>query len=110
MHERHFPADESFVHFDFSTFGTTDLLDDSVTESQAETMQNEPRRLLGDAQIAANFVGTDSVLAIDQHPQSREPFVERDWRILENRPEFHGELPARHNPHQATGVIAMSTI
>src|SRR5260370_22888630 len=55
-------------------------------------MQNEPSRLLSDAEIAANFIGANPVLAVDQHPKSRKPFVERDCTILENRSHLDGEL------------------
>src|SRR5438445_1715767 len=55
-------------------------------------MQNEPSGFLSDSQVTANFIGANPVLAIDQHPKSRKPFVECDSGILENRSHFDGEL------------------
>src|SRR6266851_2331291 len=55
-------------------------------------MQNKPSRLLSDSQIAANFIGANPVFAVDEHPQSGKPLVERDCTVLENRSDLDGEL------------------
>jgi hypothetical protein len=47
---------------------------------------------LRDTKSAANFIGANSILAVDQHPKSGKPFVERDGRILKNRSELNSEL------------------
>ena len=39
-----------------------------------------------------NLVRRNTVLATHQHPQSREPFLQRDRRILEDGFDFDGEL------------------
>ncbi len=56
-------------------------------------MHREPCGFLSDADSAGHFVGTDSVLAVPNHPNSSKPFVEADWRILENGSNLSGELP-----------------
>ena len=55
-------------------------------------MQHKPSGLLSDAESASHFIRANSVFAVHEHPQSDKPFVERDWRILKNRPNFDGEL------------------
>ena len=41
---------------------------------------------------ARHFVGTDSILAIGDHPHSREPLFERHCGVLEDRSDFQREL------------------
>src|SRR2546429_564767 len=55
-------------------------------------MQNEPSGFLSDSQIAPHLIRANSVLTVDQHPQSGEPFVQRDSGVLENRSHFDREL------------------
>src|SRR5262249_8861942 len=45
------------------------------------------------AKSACDFIGTDTVLAIRNHPNSDEPFVQRKCRIFEDSSNFRGELP-----------------
>jgi len=42
--------------------------------------------------VAGNLVRTNSVLAVGKQPHSTEPFVQLDWRILEDRPDLNREL------------------
>ena len=55
-------------------------------------MQNKPRRLLRNANGLGNLVAAHSLFAVHQHPQCSKPLVQSDWRILEDRSEFHAEL------------------
>src|SRR5450631_1817499 len=57
-------------------------------------MKHEPCGLLGDSQGTHNFVGRNTVLAGYEHPKSREPFLQRDGRLFEDRPDLYGELAA----------------
>jgi hypothetical protein len=57
-------------------------------------MQHEPCGLLGYAKVTVNLVGANSVLAANQHPESGEPFLQRDRGILEDGFDFDGELAA----------------
>ena len=56
-------------------------------------MKHEPCGLLSDAESACDFVGTDAVLAVRNHPHSGKPLVERHGRILKDGADLDGELP-----------------
>src|SRR6185437_15936206 len=64
----------------------------SLMQGQAQTLQHEPCGLLGDSQSAVNFQTAHTVFAIDQHPKSSHPLIERDWRILHYSSNLEGEL------------------
>jgi hypothetical protein len=91
VHKASSPTNESFIHFNVLSFSAK-FLHASRLQSQTETVKNKPCGLLGDSQIAAHFIGANPVLAVDQHPKSGEPLVERDSRVLENSSEFDSEL------------------
>jgi hypothetical protein len=55
-------------------------------------LQHEPCRFLRDLESAVNFQTAHSVLAIDQHPKSGHPLIERDWRVLHDGSNLEGEL------------------
>src|SRR5271154_3919776 len=57
-------------------------------------MKHEPSRFLSNTDSAGNFVGTDAVLAIRNHPNGDEPLVEGNWRVLENGADLGTELLA----------------
>ena len=42
-----------------------------------------------------NLVGADAVLAVGDHPHGRQPLVQTERRILEDRPGLERELPLR---------------
>ena len=46
-------------------------------------MQHEPSGLLSDLHSSGDLVGANPVPTVDNHPDSSEPFIERDGRILE---------------------------
>lgn len=58
----------------------------------SDAMQHEPRRILADANRAPEFVAADPVAAVDQIPDGHEPLGQRDFRLLENRPDRQGDL------------------
>jgi hypothetical protein len=88
VHEASRTADESFVYFDFAT----DFPEGFVLQGEPDAMEHEPSRLLGDLESAAHFIGTDSILAVGEHPSRCEPLVEPDGRILKNGADLDGEL------------------
>ena len=45
---------------------------------ETDTLQHEPRRLLGDANGAVNFPRTDAVLAVGDKPHNGEPLLKRN--------------------------------
>lgn len=58
----------------------------------ADAMQHEPSGLLGDVQIARDFIATDSVLAIEYQRHGDEPLIKRERTILEDRTDLDREL------------------
>lgn len=48
-------------------------------------MVHEPGGLLGDADLAPEFMGADPVLVVGDLPDRREPLVEGDGGVLEDR-------------------------
>src|SRR5581483_4029542 len=89
VHVPSFPADECFVYFDFAAQFRSE---ETILQSETETLQHEPSSLLRNSQVAGDFIAGDSVLAIAEHPESRQPFCERDWRILKHCSQFHRKL------------------
>src|ERR1019366_3536945 len=85
------PADKGLIHFDRSA-APAQLDDASRLQSESQAMQNEPCGFLGDPHSLCDFVRTDAVLAVDQHPERGEPFVQLDRGFLENGAQFHREL------------------
>ena len=59
--------------------------------------------LLGDVQSARHLCAADSVLAVNDHPESRHPLVHTERGILEDTPDLDAELlfASFAEPHQA---------
>jgi hypothetical protein len=92
MHESGSAADESFVNFDFAAL-PAHLHKRIILHCQTDAMKHEPCRLLSDAEIAGDFVGTDSILAIGDHPNGDKPLIQRDRGIFKDSPDLDAELP-----------------
>ncbi len=89
VHEARRAANEGFVHFDFAAHSSEGF----VLQGEPDAMEHEPSRLLSDLERASHFVGTDSILAVGEHPSRREPLIEADGRILKDGSHLDGELP-----------------
>ena len=63
-----------------------------IVESSAKALQHKPSGFLGDPKRSVNLHAGNSVLAIDQHPESGHPLIQPKWRILEDSPNFQREL------------------
>ncbi len=81
-------ADESFVNLDTSR----QLVKRSVLHGLADSVKQEPSRLLSDAKRAVKFKRTDTVLRVGDQPDSRQPLVEADRRIFHDRANLDAEL------------------
>jgi len=92
VHVSRFAADERFVYFDFAATATEFGAKEIILDSKAKTLQHEPCGLLCDSQSAVNLHAANTVLAIDQQPESGHPLVESKRRILKNRSQFQSEL------------------
>lgn len=92
VHESGSATDEGLVYFNL-TATTTHLEEGTSLHCQADAVKHKPRRLLGNAKHAANFIRTNTVLAVGDHPDSYQPFVQSDWGIFKDRPHLHRKLP-----------------
>jgi hypothetical protein len=70
---------------------------------------------LSDTQVARDFVAADAVLAVDKHPQRRQPLVQSDRTVFEDAPDLDGELlfastalPERTSAQAIAGVLVGS--
>src|ERR1035438_4309137 len=93
---------ESLIHFDWCALRTTELHEGLVLHCNANPMEHEPCTLLGHADILAQLVTRNSILAVDEQPSRREPLIEADGRILEHGPNFEREL--------LLGMVAIAAI
>lgn len=57
-----------------------------------QALEHEPRRPLSDFDVAGDFVTANTVLAIQEHPERDEPFVQREGAVFKDGPDFNGEL------------------
>ena len=89
MHVAGKPADEGFINFNFSAKLSAALL---ILQRQPNAVHHEPCGFLSDAKTFANFITTDSVLVIRNHPHCGEPLVKADGAILEDGPNLCGEF------------------
>jgi|SRR6266850_146366 len=91
VHESSRTANESFIYFYFAS-RPTDFQKRAGLHGETDAMQHEPCGLLSDAKGAAYFVGTNPIFAIGNHPDSDEPFVQWERRILKDGPNLHRKL------------------
>src|SRR5262249_38121488 len=89
MHVPRLAADESFVHLDFASEFAAEVL---ILHGKPNPMEQEPCRLLSDAERAMQFPGRDAIAVAGDQPHGLKPFVQAEWRILHDRPRFEGEL------------------
>src|SRR5207249_2260460 len=88
VHVARFATDVRLVNFDVSGHH----FEGSRSHSESDAVKHEPRRLLSDAESASEFVRTDPVLRVGRKPDSGEPLVQAERRVLKDRPEFDAEL------------------
>ena len=89
VHVPRLAADVGFIRFDL----TGQLGEKAGVHRKVNAVQDEPCRLLGDAQRPVNLVGTNPVFAIGNHPDSDEPLAQRQGAILEDGSDLDAELP-----------------
>ena len=94
VHEASCTANESFVYFHFTT-GTAEFHKGTILHSEPDAVEHEPCRLLSDSKVPGYFIGTDTVLAVGDKPDSHKPLVERQRGILKDGSHLDGELPLR---------------
>jgi len=89
VHVSRLATNEGFVYFDLAAEFAAEKI---VLDSKPKALQHEPCRLLCDSQSTVNLHAGNTVLAIDQQPESSHPLIESKRRVLENRTQFQGEL------------------
>jgi hypothetical protein len=55
-------------------------------------MEHEPARLLCNTDGAMDFVGRYAVLRGSDEPYARQPFIQSNWAVFEDRANFDAEL------------------
>src|SRR6185312_5964735 len=66
-----------------------------MMQGEANTVHHVPCRLLGNPEIASNFIAADAVLAGNKQPHSRKPLFKGDSAVLEDSAGLQGEGGAR---------------
>src|SRR5688572_4732189 len=84
------PTQERFVNLSCAAQGVAT----SMRHRGPDAPQHEPRGFLGDVEGPAHFVGADPILGVGNQPQGREPLVQPERGILEDRADLDGELLA----------------
>ncbi len=92
VHKAGSAADEGFVYLHLRATSAK-FRGIVALHCKTDSVEHEPCGLLGDAECAGHFVGTDAVLAVGNHPHCNEPLVERESRIFHDGPDFRSELP-----------------
>jgi len=85
-------ADERFVYFDCFSFAS-EFEHRTVLHCKPDAMEHEPSRLLSDAERTSDFVRTDAILAVGNHPDGNKPLVEWERRIFKDSPDLGAKLP-----------------
>ena len=112
VHVARFAADVGFVNLNVAA----DFLKALVVHGEAQAVQHEPCGLLGDTKVARDFVAADAVLAVDEHPQGREPLIQTNWAVFEDAADLHRKLflaasalPERASAQAIAGVGTSAT-
>jgi hypothetical protein len=91
VHESGEAADKRFVYLKLASH----FFKCAILHRLADSMQQEPTRLLCDAQVAGDLTRANAVLAIGDQPDRGEPLVQPDGRILEDGSDLGAELLLR---------------
>src|ERR1019366_216752 len=83
VHVTRLPADEGFVYLNLSAF-TTQLVERLALHRKANSVKHEPRGLLSHADRAVKLPGRDTVLAVQNHPDSRQPLLKPYRRVFKD--------------------------
>ena len=81
-------------------------------QGDSQPMEHEPCCLLRDSQSAMEFPARDAIFAANEHPHGRQPFLERDRRILKNGSYLGGVISplAKISGINKLGLIDMAKI
>lgn len=88
MHVASAATNVGFVHFDCFAFAAN-LHNAALTNREANAMAHVPRGFLGYTESAMDFVRTDSVLVVGDHPETSKPLVQWNRAVFKNRSLFN---------------------
>ena len=88
MHVASAATDERLVDLDLSA----ESIERAHLHGQPNPMEHEPSGLLGDPERSPQLVRGDPVLRVGRKPHGRQPLVEAQRRVLEDRPDLDAEL------------------
>lgn len=80
-------ANKGFIRFNLAGHH----LKGSVLHCKADTVKQEPRAFLRDADGAMNLVRANAVLRVGNHPHRAEPLIKTNWAIFHHGSEFDRE-------------------
>jgi hypothetical protein len=109
VHITRLSADHGLINLDLATEFSSGL----VLHGLTNTHQHEPCGFLSKSKVPANLVAADAILAVGNEPRSSQPLIQRNRRILEDRPDFNRELlpagtalpnSARGEKHRVLGI------
>jgi hypothetical protein len=87
MHVAGLAADERLINFNLAS----ELIKTLVLHCQTNPVKHKPCGLLGNTKTSMDLVGTDSILASDEHPCRTKPLLKWDRRIFKNRTSLQGK-------------------
>ena len=94
VHVLNLAADERLIDFNFGLRAThlRRRTERAIVQGSAEPLKHKPCRLLGNAKRAVNLHAGNTVLAVDQHPESSHPLIESKRRVFKYRIDLEREL------------------
>ena len=88
MHVASLTTDERLIDLNL----TGQLVETSGVEHQSESVTHEPRSLLGNTDGAGQLVTGDTVLTVDEHPESGHPLLNRYRAVFHDGPDLQAKL------------------
>lgn len=105
-----FPANIGFVNFHDGVLAT-ERPGDGGRRRGADAVAHKPRRLVGNAEQAADFAGAHSLLARAKQVIAEQPLMQRNFGALEHGTHGNGELLAANvalNKSRAVLLVAQA--
>jgi hypothetical protein len=88
VHIPRFAAHKCFIRFDFAG----EFVERSNVHGVANSVQHVPSAFLRYLDGAGKFATADAILGIRNAPDRDEPFVQAEWTIFKDRPDFDRKL------------------
>src|SRR5262249_34605854 len=89
VHVSRLATDKCLVNFNVAAQLTASLI---ILQSQSQSLEHEPSRLLCHADSSVNLPRTNAVLAVRKHAHRAEPLIKADSGVLKNRSNLNRKL------------------